>query len=1019
MQQQIKFETTKEPNQQQKECINFKTGIKLALAGPGTGKTFSISRRIKFLIENNVDPNKILCLTYTDTAANEMRNAVSKIINEATAQKINIFTYHSLCLNIIENNQEDFSEIAEENFKIIKEITKYKLLKECVDEINPTANRDKKNNPYANIKSILGDIAEIKKNIISKENFFNNLENHPEWGAKLFELENKKQENILKNKKNDSTEKKIAAQKEKIEKAKELWQIYELYNNKMKNLSLIDFEDMLTFVYDKFKENEDFTKKIASNYSQILVDEYQDTNKIQNEILFNLIDNMQEKNALVVGDDDQTIYTFQGAHINTIQKFIEKYSNTENFNVICLKENRRSTQNILNFGYEVSKCDPYRLEGNPDFIKFNINKNLSAKNESLLNKNKLPKFVEYITPEREINAIVQKIEEIINSNDCPKQNEEKKLNEIAILTKSNDELKIYAEKLKSKNIPFEIKEGKSIFEIKASITLYLYLKLLANPALYEENAFKLMLIEPFNFNKQDYTTLWELRHKKNNTLFIDEFKNTLKENAFIEPDKIENFIKTYENIYELMQNETLRTTILTACQKTGIYNYFVNCNINKTENILGLKKIIQEAYDFSQDNKDAALEDFINYLDFSRENNIKIQIEKPPITMNAVQLTTYHSSKGREFEYVFMPNLKRSKWESSSKSNTIKIPTDEVIDEDERKKLKKSNETKLMYVGITRAKHGLYLSYSQDLRLGLTEIIKPFLNLTENKKEEINEQLFENDILYELNQKDFDYKKEFRDLIKKILSEISYSPSSINTYLKCPRQYLYSYILKLDTKSDFKDELNYGTAMHYALQKACEYAIKNNEYPKKEDIINNFKQSFDNLILSDKFTRNFMQERAEKSIENFYPQLISTPADRLVENEYSIKDSFEGIKISIKIDRIEKNDDDTYTIADYKTGSEKKANDFQLGKKYENYLIQMVLYKIFFEKFTSKKVSGLKIIQPDNPNCSFYMDSDKETEENVKEIFTNAYKNINELNFEQKQSKDNCKKCPFKDLCAL
>ena len=1019
MQQQIKFETTKEPNQQQKECINFKTGIKLALAGPGTGKTFSISRRIKFLIENNVDPNKILCLTYTDTAANEMRNAVSKIINEATAQKINIFTYHSLCLNIIENNQEDFSEIAEENFKIIKEITKYKLLKECVDEINPTANRDKKNNPYANIKSILGDIAEIKKNIISKENFFNNLNNHPEWGAKLIELENKKQENILKNKKNDSTEKKIAAQKEKIEKAKELWQIYELYNNKMKNLSLIDFEDMLTFVYDKFKENEDFTKKIASNYSQILVDEYQDTNKIQNEILFNLIDNMQEKNALVVGDDDQTIYTFQGAHINTIQKFIEKYSNTENFNVICLKENRRSTQNILNFGYEVSKCDPYRLEGNPDFIKFNINKNLSAKNESLLNKNKLPKFVEYITPEREINAIVQKIEEIINSNDCPKQNEEKKLNEIAILTKNNDELKIYAEKLKSKNIPFEIKEGKSIFEIKASITLYLYLKLLANPALYEENAFKLMLIEPFNFNKQDYTTLWELRHKKNNTLFIDEFKNALKENAFVEPDKIENFIKTYENIYELMQNETLRTTILTACQKTGIYNYFVNCNINKTENILGLKKIIQEAYDFSQDNKDAALEDFINYLDFSRENNIKIQIEKPPITMNAIQLTTYHSSKGREFEYVFMPNLKRSKWESSSKSNTIKIPTDEVIDEDERKKLKKSNETKLMYVGITRAKHGLYLSYSQDLRLGLTEIIKPFLNLTENKKEEINEQLFENDILYELNQKDFDYKKEFRDLIKKILSEISYSPSSINTYLKCPRQYLYSYILKLDTKSDFKDELNYGTAMHYALQKACEYAIKNNEYPKKEDIVSNFKQSFDNLVLSDKFTRNFMQERAKKSIEKFYPQLISTPANRLVENEYSIKDSFEGIKISIKIDRIEKNDDDTYTIADYKTGSEKKANDFQLGKKYENYLIQMVLYKIFFEKFTSKKVSGLKIIQPDNPNCSFYMDSDKETEDKVKEIFTNAYKNINELNFEQKQSKDNCKKCPFKDLCAL
>ena len=112
MQQQINFnKDEKEPNQKQKECINFRNGIRLALAGPGTGKTFSISRRIKSLIEDNIAPEKILCMTFTDVATNEMRKAVSKILDEPTAQKINIFTYHSLCLDIIENNKDEFSDM--------------------------------------------------------------------------------------------------------------------------------------------------------------------------------------------------------------------------------------------------------------------------------------------------------------------------------------------------------------------------------------------------------------------------------------------------------------------------------------------------------------------------------------------------------------------------------------------------------------------------------------------------------------------------------------------------------------------------------------------------------------------------------------------------------------------------------------------------------------------------------------------------------------------------------------------
>ncbi len=1020
MQQQLDFNMeNKQPNEQQKKCIDFRNGILLALAGPGTGKTFSISRRIKSLTEEGVEPEKILCLTYTDTAANEMRKAVSKIIDETTAQKVNISTYHSLCLNIIEDNKDDFSNFTDNNIKTITETTKYKIAKECIDELGITTYGNSKNNPYKKIKELINGIADIKKNLIKKESFFNNLENHPEWGGKLKAKQKEKEENILNNKKiTKALENEITSTKEKIQKAEYLWNFYELYNLKTKERSLIDFEDMLTIVLNKFEQDEVFVKKVASNYTQILVDEYQDTSKIQNNIIFHLIDNMQKKNAFVVGDDDQTIYSFQGAHIDNIEKFIEKYSYMENFDVVCLEENRRSTEQILNFSYEISKSDALRLEDNPKFKKFNINKKLKAKNEKLYIKNKPPKFTLYATTEREINAIIEQIEKIINSDKCPKENGEKKLNEIAIFSKSNNELKIYAEKLKAKNIPFELKEGKSIFEIKSSIMLCTYLKLLANPALYENNAFKLFLEEPFKLNQNDYFILWSMRHKKNDQLFIENLKDGLKENKFEDFNKIKSFIETFESLQKLSQNESLRTVILSAAQKTGIYNYFVNSEINRTENIAGLKAILQCVNDFSQTGFQLDIESFIDYLDLSKENDLTIKTEKPPIALNAIQLSTYHSSKGREFEYVFMPNLQKGIWESNNKSNELKIPTEEIKDKEERKKIKISNETKLMFVGITRAKHSLYLSCSENSRWGITEIIKPYLNLTEYKVEEFDNKLYVSDMLQELEKKDFNYQNEYKNLIKNILKDLTYSPTSINTYINCPKQFLYSYILKLDTKSDYKDEANYGTAMHYAAQKAFKFAKENNCYPNKDFLKDCFKKKFDDLIISDKFNRKFLEERAEKNIDNFYTQFISTPISRLIDCECFLKEIINGIKITGIIDRIELNDDETFTIADYKTGYNKKASDVKINGEKQDYLIQLILYKEMYEKKTNKKVTKLKIILPDEPEKSFEIPFDEKIKEDVLNIFKETYKNINQLKFEKTGNKNNCKYCAYKDLCT-
>ena len=219
-------------------------------------------------------------------------------------------------------------------------------------------------------------------------------------------------------------------------KAKEAWDIYEKYDIKLKQKNFIDFNDMINMVLEVFDSNEDFLKKVSSKYQYFLVDEYQDTNYSQNSIVFKLAEGARSENIFVVGDDDQIIYEFQGAKTDTLEKFLIKYPQTK---VICLNENNRSTQNILDFSYKIISQDKTRLEYNEDFSKYNISKVLIAKNPQITPLNKKIQFHSFADIKQENNFIVQEIEKIINSDNMPINKESKKdLSKIAILTRENN-----------------------------------------------------------------------------------------------------------------------------------------------------------------------------------------------------------------------------------------------------------------------------------------------------------------------------------------------------------------------------------------------------------------------------------------------------------------------------------------------------------------------------------------------------------------------------------------------------
>ena len=500
-----------EPNVKQYECIKTLEGPVMVLAGPGTGKTYTIIQRIKYMLQNGITPESILCLTYSEAAANEMKARLVKEIG-ISASSVSVNTYHAFCSNLIKQYPEEFELL--DGVSLVDEITKRSIMAEVLDEFEPEIYRTKWGDYYYFIPELLKSVDEIKSNQVTKDEYFNMLNTHPLWQGRMDELQAEYIEREQKGKLVKTFLNSFDSHKRKMGKAKETWSIFELYDKKLKQNNFIDFNDMINLVLNVLEYNQEFLTKISAQYKYFLVDEYQDTNYSQNSIVFLLAQGSNSNNIFVVGDDDQIIYEFQGAKTDTLEKFLLKYPDTK---VICLNENNRSSQNILDFSYDIISQDKSRLEFNPKFAGYNISKKLTAKNPDIIPLNRKIEVHGFSDIKQENNYIVKEIENIINSDKLPlNDSNEKDLSKIAILTRENSELETFASLLEAKNIQFQIKENKSIFDIKSSLLVYFYLKALENTELHADKLFGLLLSKPFEFENADYNYLLtqnRLNHK--------------------------------------------------------------------------------------------------------------------------------------------------------------------------------------------------------------------------------------------------------------------------------------------------------------------------------------------------------------------------------------------------------------------------------------------------------------------------------------------------------------------------
>ena len=1010
------------PNEQQQKAIDILDGSAMLLAGPGTGKTFTVIHRIEHMLSKGIEPSSILCLTFSDAAANEMRQRLIKKMG-VVASGVDIYTYHSFCNDIIRAYPSQFEMAV--GVRLIKDTEKIKLMRECIDELKLQYFVPTKGDRYFFTKNFIGHVEKLKSKRLTKVQYMDFINTNPTLMPRLNELKSeiyeREQRGEFRNKGRYDEIEKI---EKDIEKAKELWALYELYSEKILKNNLIDFSDMINFVLDEFEKDKEFLKEVSNKYKYFLVDEYQDTNDLQNSIIFNLVDGNKENNIFVVGDDDQIIYGFQGARIDSIENFLTKYPDTT---VICLKESNRSTQSVLDFSYAVISQDENRLENNKKFESKGISKRLTAVNKNVLPLDRKIRRLHFGDSLQETNHIVSEIIELVNSDKCPKnENGEKDLSQIAVISKKRQELQTYAEMLKGKNIPCQIDEGKSIFAIRSSILVYFYMKALNNYLMASDKLFGLLLSEPFKLDLEDYNKILHEQQLLLNEKPNDFISLMRKLDGWKNPAKIEEFLKTFEYLQEYAGVNNLRATIIEIINRTSILEAFYKDEKNRMENLMGIKKIIDEATEYGNLNSTKGLGDFVQYLTDCWNDEIDVTTDRSPVIQNAIQLTTYHGSKGREFEYVYLPNLISRNWENFRMPGEYKLICEPVYEKEEEDKKKDSELLKLLFVGITRVKYALTISFA-DMEENRPNQITKYLAELENydfEKEtfEYKEDDFTKEFFRSLSREMFDNHKAFSDEIKERVEKVVLSPSRLNDYLACPRKFFYTKILGIEIEDADWDGANFGTAIHKMLENAVRIAKDSGEYPNKEEITEQFYKIFNTQKFMTPQSKEKFEKRGMEVIEKFYPYFSQFSPENVEDIEFS----FDGVEvdgefIKGKIDRIVKNSDGTYSLYDYKTGNYTSEKKIAPGEEKEGYYNQLCFYKYAFEKMSGKKVSKVGIIYVENHNHNVYKELCDEDMNYIENKIKEVYKDVKAMKFNPiKESRDGeCKFCAYKHLCRL
>ncbi|HAO46379.1 MAG TPA: DNA helicase UvrD [Chitinophagaceae bacterium] len=1021
---QLKFnEEYQKLNDAQRRAVDTIEGPVMVIAGPGTGKTQILAARIgKILLETDALPENILCLTYTDAGTIAMRRRLLQFIG-ADAYKVNIYTFHAFCNDVIQDNLSLFEKTS---LDAISELESIQLFKNLIDSFP-------KNHPlkryrgdvYFEINNLRHLFSAMKREgwtpafISGKiDEYIADLPSRDEYIAKRAVKEFKK---------GDVRTDKIAEETERMEKLRAAVNEFEHYQTLMRKKNRYDFDDMINWVIRAFEENKDLLSAYQEKFQYVLVDEYQDTSGIQNRLVHLLINYWDRPNVFVVGDDDQSIYRFQGANVENMLGFAEAY--TKDLLTVVLAHNYRSTQPILDISKTLINQNEERLVKKID----GLSKELTSSNEKIAHLTNQPEIHEYNTVKEEMAGITNRIGALLNEGILPGR--------IAVLYRENKYGEELASYFRQKEIPVYSKRSINILEqpfVQKLIQLLRYLNAEHDiPYGGDEMLFEILHYDFYHIpainiakltvetNQKRYNdpsvSLRKLLYDKANAPVKDLFDSGL-------PASLKKISAVLEQLIADVPNVTLQQLFSNIIQQAGIVNYI----LHSAEKIR-LLQLLTAFFDFIKDetgrNPALKLKDLISIIDLMEKEGLPISLVQVAGNDKGVNLLTAHGSKGLEFEYVFIAGVNATAWEKKRKPgggykypDTLFSSQPQSSDEEELRRL--------FYVALTRAEKHLYISYAKFKNDG--KEMEPSMFIAEIQQqhnmpfEKISLQAEEMAAfgLLQLNAQAPEIEKAEEDFISGLLEKFVMNVTALSNYLHCPLEFYYKNLIRIPTGKSEATE--FGSAVHHALERLFRkmQESKPERFPPVDEVIADFNWYMNRH--REHFTKEAFLRRMEygdEVLRNYYAGYVNS-WNKVVAVERNIRGVvMNGVPLKGKLDKLEF-DGKNVNVVDYKTGDIDKAIP-KLKQPHEkdpnggDYWRQAVFYKILVDNYEQKEwrviSTEFDFIEPDKKKeyRKIKIVITPQDIETVKQQISTVWEKIQNRDFYTGCGKADCHWCSF------
>ncbi len=963
-------------NTEQKRAVIHGEGPLLIIAGAGTGKTKVIAHRIAYLIsEKAARPDEILAVTFTEKAANEMEERVDLLIPYSYSF-VEISTFNSFGERVLRNHAHELGFHLD--FRLLDEVEQAIFFQENLFRL-PLKYYRPLSSPTRHIQEILGAIRRLKQEGVRPEAYIRYARG-------------------MKNRAKDAAEYEAAC------KHQEMALVYKVYQRLLRMQGKIDFEDQVTLSVELFSSRPSVLREYQEKYKYILVDEFQDTNLIQFELLKLL--SARHHNITVVGDDDQSIFRFRGASLSNILSFSRIYPKSER---VVINTNYRSTQPILNAAYRLIRYnDPHRLE-----ITEQIDKSLKS---ALSGAGKSIHKLQFDTLSHESDRVAEIIQEYAADG--------RPYSDCAILVRTNADADPYVRALNMRDIPLRFSGSRGLYSQEEIKTLVSFIRSVTD---FEDSSslFHLVRSEVYGMDPYDLTVLTNYAHKKNLSLheaFLLIHKSGQgAEIAESSRDTVRRILQDLFYYVALAAQKNAGQVLYAFLERTGYLKKLTQEISSWSElRIKNIRIFFEKIQGFSGLSEDDSLIAFAKYLNLLQQVGDNPASAEAELDQDAVNVLTVHKAKGLEFPVVFMVGLIMDRYPGRPHKERILIPDSLLQDRAEPEEHLPPQgvydtvpeERRLFYVGMTRAKQFLYLTWARDYGLKRLKKVSPFvleaLDLARIPDDTHQSSVLEEIKRYGSDNADPEAKSRVGIKERSVPSPLTLSYYLVDDYLTCPQKYRYRHVIKIPVQDHYN--LVYGRVLHGTLHFYLQQRM-NGKDPALQDILREYRHRWINEGFLSREHEDMKKRAGELAIRRFWArEKAAVFPPKFLEKTFKWQES--GIKFTGRWDRVDILPEGA-VITDFKAT---EIRDQDEADKRARSSLQMDVYALAFLKTQAVPLLEMRLHFLESDRVGRARKGDMEIQRGWAKI-QEAEQGIRNQDFQAKPDWHSCSYCEFRNIC--